>query len=312
MKRALWGTIAMLQLAGGLAAGGPAADVDGHPDVSGAGASAPVGAMSAGSAVASAQQRPAVLDLWSEGRVAFGVFVPDERPREERGRGGGQRQPARYTAAGGERLARNPLYDFLFLNLEGSYDGTAVSAIVAGIRAAGAVGRVALLVRIPPIERDGLEVTRERVEEVLAAGADGVVFPHVRGPEEAAQALSLLHDAGAATWSPSHPQGDKIAMIMVEDPESLERVAETAQLPGISVLACGIGSLRGALGGDREAAEAGNQEVLAQARQMGIPDMLTAGVDDVEQRVREGFLALLMQGADADAAIEIGRAAAGR
>jgi hypothetical protein len=99
---------------------------------------------------------------------------------------------------------------------------------------------------------------------------------------------------------------------MIEDPDSLARVQQTAQVGGISILACGIGSLRGALGGDREAAEAGNQQVLAQAKSIGVPDMLTANVDDVEQRVREGFLALLMQGDGADEAIRVGRRAAGR
>jgi hypothetical protein len=40
--------------------------------------------------------------------------------------------------------------------------------------------------------------------------------------------------------------------------------------------------------------------------------MLTANTRDVEQRVKEGFLALLMQGPTADAAITLGRVAAGR
>ena len=40
--------------------------------------------------------------------------------------------------------------------------------------------------------------------------------------------------------------------------------------------------------------------------------MLTANTGDVEKRVKEGFLALLMQGASADEAIKVGRAAAGR
>ena len=39
---------------------------------------------------------------------------------------------------------------------------------------------------------------------------------------------------------------------------------------------------------------------------------LTANAVDVEHRVAEGFLALLMQGAEADEAIRIGRIAAGR
>ncbi len=277
-----------------------------------------------------AQHENTIIDLWSAGTATFGVFVPNERPRAAggreqggRGQGGrqqagrgqgsrGQRQPPLYTVEGGERLAQNPLYDFVFLNLEGGYDADAVDAIAEGLRSPSAVGRKALLVRIPPIERDGPEVTRSRVREILDKGADGVVFPHIRGPEEARLAVSFMTEAGADLWSSSNPAGEKIAMIMIEDPDSVARVEETADVPGIGVLACGIGSLTGALGGDREAAEAGNQEVLTAAKRIGAADMITANSNDVSGRVEEGFLALLMQGANADEAIEIGRAAAGR
>jgi len=270
--------------------------------------------MSGSTPGAAVPRRPqdTVTDLWAAGTATFGVFVPNERPRAPRGQGRGQRQAPLYTVEGGRKLAQNPLYDFVFLNLEGGHDTASVTAIAEGLRTPEAAGRKALLVRIPPIERDGAAVTRGRVEEILAAGADGVVFPHVRSPAEAALAVSLMTDAGADLWSPSNPSGDKIAMIMIEDPDSLALAAEIAEVPGISVLACGIGSLRGALGGDREAAEAGNQEVLAHAKRVGVADMLTANTADVEQRVQEGFLALLMQGAEADEAIRIGRAAAGR
>jgi 2-keto-3-deoxy-L-rhamnonate aldolase RhmA len=263
---------------------------------------------------AGAAHENAVLDLWAAGKTAFGVYVPDERPRAEggRGRGGGPRPAPVYTREGGERLARNPLYDFVFLNLEGAYDAEAVRAIVEGLRAPGAAGRKTLLVRIPPISRDGQEAAAARVQEVLAAGADGVVLPHVRSPEEARAAIGFFEAAGADVWSPSNPSGEIIAMLMVEDPEAVERAAEFADLPGYSVLACGIGSLRAALDGDREAAEAGNQRVLAEAKRAGLADMITANAGDVEQRVGEGFLALLMQGPSADEVIALGRAAAGR
>ncbi len=280
------------------------------------------GAASLEGAAATAQHENTIIDLWTAGTATFGVFVPNERPRPARGReqggrgqggrGRGQRQPALYTVEGGERLAQNPLYDFVFLNLEGGYDADAVAAIAEGLRSPSAVGRKALLVRIPPIERDGPEVTRSRVREILAKGADGVVFPHIRGPEEARLAVSFMTEAGADLWSSSNPSGEKIAMIMIEDPDSLARVEETAGVAGIGILACGIGSLTGALGGDREAAEAGNQRVLAAAKRIGAADMITANSNDVAGRVEEGFLALLMQGASADQAIEIGRAAAGR
>ena len=252
-----------------------------------------------------------LIDLWADGIATFGIFVPNERPLTAEQRRSGQRSAPVYTREGGERLARNPLLDFLFLNLEGGYDIEAVVAIAEGLRSPDAVGRKTLLVRIPPIERDGEEVTRTRVREILAVGADGVVLPHVRSPEEARAAVSFFTEVGADVWSPSNPSGEIIVMIMVEDAGALAMVAEIADTPGYSVLACGIGSLTRALG-DREAAEAGNQEVLSHAKRVGVADMITANARDIEERVQQGFLALLMQGPDADEVIRIGRAAAGR
>jgi len=63
----------------------------------------------------------AIIDLWAQGRPAFGVYAPNENPGP---RGQGPR-PAVYTREGGETLAMNPLYDFVFLNLEGRYDAAA-------------------------------------------------------------------------------------------------------------------------------------------------------------------------------------------
>ncbi len=253
-------------------------------------------------------QRTRLIQLWSEGTPAFGIFVPSERERGVRGPDGA-RLPALYTSEGGRRLAQNPLLDYLFLNLEGSYDVASVEQIAAGLE--GGTQEKTLLVRIPPISVDGADAARARVAESLAAGADGIVLPHVRSPEEARLAVSFFEDIGADVWSPANPDGTVLAMLMIEDPGALAAATEIAHTPGYSVLACGIGSLRGALG-DREAAEAGNLEVLALAKSVGLPDMITANADDVAQRIEEGFLGLLMNGPEADAHIEVGRAAAGR
>jgi 2-keto-3-deoxy-L-rhamnonate aldolase RhmA len=254
-----------------------------------------------------------IIDLWSQGKPAFGVFVPNESPR--RGRGQPAEQPATatppYSVAGGEQLAANPLYDYVFLNLEGGYDAAHVRAIAEGLRR-GAGIRKALLVRIPPISRDGADVTKTRVREILEAGADGVVFPHIRNAGEAREAIGFFETAGADVWSPKNPSGDRIAMLMLEDPDAVAAVDEIAALPGYSILACVIGSLRSALGGDREAAEAGVQRVLAASKRAGLVNMLTANTQDVATRIEQGFLALLMQGQNADEAIGVGRRVAGR
>ena len=220
--------------------------------------------------------------------------------------------PPLYTVGGGEKLAMNPLYDYVFLNLEGAYDPAAVKAMSQGLHSSKAVSRKTLIVRIPPISKDGEAAARARVKEIFDAGADGVTIPHIRSLDEAKLALSFFRDAKANIWSPSNPKGDKIAMLMLEDPKAIEQRKEIADLKGLSVLACGIGSLAQALGGDRAGAEAGTQQVLVETRRAGLANMLTANAKDVETRVKEGFLALLMNGPTADEAIKIGRAAAGR
>ena len=263
-----------------------------------------VGRAHAGRAEAEVARASGTIGLWERDLAAFGVFVPPEFA------GGGG--PPRYTVEGGRELARDPLLDFVFLNLERNYDPAAVEAIATGLRSPGAAGRKTLLVRIPSIEQDGEEATRARVREALELGADGVVLPHVRNVAEARAAVGFFEDAGADVWSPANPDGTVIAMLMVEDPDAVAEAAAIADVPGYSVLACGIGSLTGALGGDREAAEQGNQAVLAEATRAGLADMITANAGDIEQRVEEGFLGLLMQVGGAEEAIRLGRQAAGR
>ena len=101
--------------------------------------------------------------------------------------------------------------------------------------------------------------------------------------------------------------GDKLAMIMIEDPVAVGLAAQIASVKGYSILACGIGSLTRALDGDREASEKGNLHVLTEATRVGLPDMITANVGNVQQRIEEGFLALLMQGSEADEAIRLAK-----
>lgn len=81
----------------------------------------------------------AVIDLWAQGKPAFGVYAPNENPAPRRpaGEAGQPRGPMPkpvYTKEGGEKLAMNPLYDYVFLNLEGNYDVGAVKAMVEGLR----------------------------------------------------------------------------------------------------------------------------------------------------------------------------------
>ena len=251
-----------------------------------------------------------LVELWANGVPAFGVFVPSEQPRRD---ADGNRLPPLYTREGAERLARNPLLDYLFLNLESAYDGAAIDALVAGLATVDATRRPTLLVRIPPIERDGEPAARERVHDALARGAGGIVIPHVRNPSEARIAVRFFEEAGADVWSPQNPNGRVIAMLMIEDPRALEAAQAIADTPGYSILSCGIGSLTGALGGDREAGEAAAEVVLGQATRVGMPSMMTANRSNIVHRIDQGYLGILLQmGEDTADLIRVGRTAAGR
>jgi hypothetical protein len=240
-----------------------------------------------------------VLNLWEQGKPAFGIYVPTSA----------------YTVDGAAKLAENPLYDYLFLNLEGKYDPAAVKAVAEGLRSPSAVNRKTIIVRIPPMDKDGPEAAKARIKEILDAGADGVTLPHIQNLDEAKLAVKFFKDAGANVWSPKNRKGEKIAMLMLEDPKALTFTDDVAKLP-ISILACGIGSLSGAIQGTREekaaGAEAGTQKILAATKKAKLADMLTANTRDIEKRVTEGFLALLMQGPTSDEAIKLGLKAAGR
>lgn len=249
--------------------------------------------------------RPAVLDLWAAGKTAFGVFVPDENPAPR----GPNRGPAVYTASGGQALAANPLIDFVFLNLEQRYDRTAVMAISDGLGKRGTPGRKLMLVRIPALAEAGPVETLVRIKEILAMGADGVTLPHIENLDQGRQAISLFADARANVWSAANPTGTVVAMLMLEDPGAVAQAKGIADIGGYSVLACGIGSLTGALKGDRAAAEKGNQEILIETKRVKLVNMLTASAGDVAQRVKEGFLGLLVPN---DEVIKAGRAAADR
>ena len=251
-----------------------------------------------------------LIEVWTRGLPAFGVFVPSEQPRRD---ADGNRLPPHYTLDGAERLGRDPLLDYLFLNLEGAYDASAVDTLVAGLARVSAEERPTLLVRIPPIEREGEQAARARVHDALTRGADGIVLPHIRSPEEARVAVRFFEEAEADVWSPANPNGRIIAMLMIEDPGALEAAEAIAETPGYSVLSCGIGSLTGALGDDRDAGETAAEVILGHATRVGMPSMMTANRSNMARRIEQGYLGLLLQmGDDTAETIQLGRAAAGR
>jgi hypothetical protein len=241
------------------------------------------------------------------------MFVPSERPSAPPA-AGATRLPPLYTEAGAKALAENPLLDYLFLNLEGAYDASAVRAMVSGIKLSTAATRPTLLVRIPTIEDAGVEATRARVKEGLGLGANGVVIPHVRSTAEARTAAAFFTEAGANVWSPANPEGTVIAMLMVEDKGAIAELADIAAVKGYSLLSCGIGSLTRDMGGDAPGAEAACQRARDLGAKAGMPSMMTASAGSIKDRIEKGYLGLLLSGSaeQASAIIRTGRPLAKR
>ncbi|WP_439108162.1 host specificity protein [Congregibacter sp.] len=251
-----------------------------------------------------------LIELWAAGRPAFGQFVMESQVEPDDA-SDDSHQSSGYSVQTGLDLAANTLLDFAFLSLEQEYDASAARNVSEGIReGARDAEQLPLLVRIPPIYVDGEAAARARVKELLAMGANGVVIPHVMNLEEARAAVSFFE--GANVWSPANPDGDIVAMLIIEDPDVFTELEKIANLPGFSALVCGIGSLTSALGGDRAAAEVINQQVLVQSKRVGKPNLTTVDPESVAQRVEQGFLGLLAYGPEAQEAIKRGKAAAGR
>src|SRR5262249_17271978 len=96
--------------------------------------------------------------------------------RGQGGRGGASQRPdLGYSKAVGEALGKNPLYDFIFLNLEeGGFSPEAVKNMSEGLKTGAGSNRKTLVVRIPPIDVSGADKTKTIVKQAFDNGADAV------------------------------------------------------------------------------------------------------------------------------------------
>ncbi|MCY4398526.1 MAG: aldolase/citrate lyase family protein [Gemmatimonadetes bacterium] len=237
---------------------------------------------------APAPDAASLVQLLADGQVLFGIF-PGPSTREQ-----------------GALMGQNRDLDFVFYSLEsGPFDIMSTRVYMEGIaEGSGTDAAHPLVLRVPPI-RSGAEQAAANVAEALDAGVAAIVFPHVESAEDAAVAVSVM---GAELW-PGNPDGTLLGFLIVEDRSGVEQVDEIVATPGVSVVFAGPGDLRRAYEGDMEAVEGAIQEVLAACRRHGVPCGITAGVDDIAERIAQGFRVFIVSDA---AAVPVGRVAAGR
>ena len=226
-------------------------------------------------------------------------------------------------------IARAPV-DFVYVDMEHNpLDFPALHLFLMGMTDKATVLKkgnlqpnVALLARFPP-EADQSQWV---VKQALDIGLHGVIFNGVDRREQALAAVSSMrypqlkgskyyepngirgsgpanatwiwgmsgeeYDRHADLW-PLNPEGDLLAMLMIESVQGLENVDAIASTPGVGALFVGAGSdLTRALGvrpGSPEV-EAGFQRVLKACKTHRIGCAITANsANDIARRVKEGW-----------------------
>ncbi|MDH3272627.1 MAG: aldolase/citrate lyase family protein [Gemmatimonadota bacterium] len=228
-----------------------------------------------------------IIRLLDSGQPVFGMFAPEQ------------------SAEGGVAAAANMETDFIFYSLEsGPWDIPTMQLFMASMAAAAAGQPHPVVLRIPPI-RDDPEAARTHMAEGLAAGIDGLVLPHVETVEGVAAATQAVGDR---LW-PLHPTGDVLNIILIEDQVGIGRAREIVGAPGVGVAIPGPGDLRRAYEGDMEAVENAIQTVLAACKEFDVPCGITAGPDDIVERLEQGFEMIIVTRPEA---LSVGLMASGR
>ena len=229
-----------------------------------------------------------LVGLLRAGQPVFGVFSGPKTPEQ------------------GALIASETDADFILYSMEsGPFDVAEMGAYLGGMREAGGadvLARLPVVLRVPPI--DDVDAAHAQVDEALPTGIGGIVFPHVARADQAAASAELLPGA----W-PQNPAGERVNILIVEDREGIENVREIMATPGLSVVFAGPGDLRRAYEGDMEQVEAAIQAVLAACKEFDVVCGVTAGVDDIGDRLEEGFGMIIVTEPEA---VAVGKAAAGR
>ena len=195
----------------------------------------------------------------------------------------------------------------------------------AALKKGNAQPKVALFARFPPYGRD-LQANDWIAKQALDMGLMGIIFNGVDNKEQMTQLVRYMRypqaenskfpqppglrgysPANAAfVWGvspaeylqhadvwPLNPEGDLLAIAMIETAEGLKNANEIASVPGVGAIFIGVGGdLHQYLGvaQDSPALEAARQTILAACRAHNVPcGITTANQAETEKRLKEGW-----------------------
>jgi 4-hydroxy-2-oxoheptanedioate aldolase len=231
----------------------------------------------------------ALIELLDGGEAVFGIFAGEK------------------SRAGGEAAMAGQRADFQLYSMErGPFDVATLQAYLDGMVAAGGVDATAtfpVVVRTPAIHAapDAIE---GHVRDAMATPIAGITFPHVTTGDEAGRSAELVD----RPW-PVGPDPQAVNILIVEDREGIANVRDIVGTPGLSVVFAGPGDLRRAYEGDMEAVEDAIQAVLSACLEFDVPCGVTAGADDIAERLDQGFRVIIVTEPEA---VQVGMRHAGR
>jgi 4-hydroxy-2-oxoheptanedioate aldolase len=212
------------------------------------------------------------------------------------------------------------------LNLDGlAYCVAAMVDKAAALKKGNAQPKVALFARFPPYGRD-LDGNDWIVKQALDLGLMGIIFNGVENPEQMTRLIRYMrypqqktsryqqppglrgyapgnaifawgvsaaeYERHADVW-PLNPEGDLLAIPMIETAEGLKNVDAIAAVPGVGAIFIGAGSdLHQYLGVPREAPEVerARQTILAACKAHNVACGITALTkDEVDKRLKDGW-----------------------
>ena len=231
--------------------------------------------------------------------------------------------------------------DFDFPNLRSTLQHLLNRARIA--KSGSIAPDVVPLVRVPP---NAGEMNQWVIKQTLDCGVYGIVQPHLSTVEQARALVAAVRyprpgeaDHGQRGWFPRHasrywglsiqgyydaaelwpygPQGEIFCMAIVEDKEGVKNLpAILKEVRGLSAIWAGSGDLSVDMGhagqGKHPEVEAAVQAILHACLDAHVPCCTIADVNDVEQRLDDGFRMIVAAAPRSYAALERGRQLAGR
>jgi 2-keto-3-deoxy-L-rhamnonate aldolase RhmA len=295
-----------------------------------------------------------MIALHERGLPVFGVTHPPIVPAGRRpGNAAGANAPVPAAMPSLVDAARETVAyrfsDFAYDNYSSATADRFRDYMKAMLAAGGSAREHAFISKVPIIHTDPAAATA-RIVEQLNAGHVGVMLQEVESADEVRAALTAMRFAAkggtrpeegvglaAAYWKlteaeyrqkadpwPLNPKGELVLWAIVESKKGIANIREIAQVPGLTVIVVGAGTLGGVFSAtgadgqrvrDQAGFDAGVSAVLSACKEFKVACSHPANnPQEIEDLMARGFTVFTMQRRDAAAfdAIAAGRKISGR